>query len=45
MDYPKTITPVIVGRRLYLQSNYTGEIARPYELRTLARMIRDMFRY
>ena len=43
--YPKTVSITRVNWQIWLQSNFTGEIVRPWDLPALFSMIADMFVY
>lgn len=41
----KTLSVINLGGDRWVMSNYTGEIARPWELKTILNMVLDFFRY
>lgn len=40
--FPKRLSLVRIGREFWIQSQYTGEIVKPYDFAGIVRMIQDM---
>lgn len=44
-QYPKKFSLLRANKTIWVMSEYTGEIARPYEIGKILCMILDFFRY
>lgn len=41
--YPRKLALVRANGKIWVQSQFTGEIVRPYDIAGIYRMVRDMF--
>ena len=44
-QFPKRLKFIRLNGKLWVQSEFTGEIARPHELKVICRMVRDFCIY